>query len=144
MVEIPSAALSIDDVLRETDSVSVGLNDLTQYLLAADRDDEFVELYHDPLQPVVLRLLHRIVQAAGAAGKPVTVCGELAGDPKLVPLMLALGVRRISVSRSHVARIGAVLADISAADAASLGPAVLGCATGSEVRRLLQERGMLP
>ena len=125
MVEVPSAALLIEDIIGHIDSVSVGLNDLTQYLLAADRDDEFVESYHDPLQPVVLRMLHQIVRVADAHGKPVTMCGELAGDPKLTALMLALGVRRISVSRSHVGRIGAALGDLSISDVAALGPAVL-------------------
>ncbi len=143
MVEVPSAALLIEDIIGQIDSVSVGLNDLTQYLLAADRDDEFMESYHDPLQPVVLRLLHQLVQVADAHGKPVTVCGELAGDPKLTALMLALGVRRISVSRSHVGRIAAALANLSISEVASLGPAVLHCSTGREVRQLLQARGMI-
>jgi phosphotransferase system enzyme I (PtsI) len=123
--------------------VSVGLNDLTQYLLAADRDDESVESYHDPLQPVVLRLLHHLVKVADANGKPVTMCGELAGDPKLTALMLALGVRRISVSRSHVSRIGAALGSLAMSDIASLGPAVLKCSTGRDVRQQLHARGML-
>ncbi len=144
MVEVPSAALLIEDMIGHVDSISVGLNDLTQYLLAADRDDEFVESYHDPLQPVVLRLLHRIVEVGNAHGKPVTMCGELAGDPKLTALMLALGVRRISVSRSHVNRLAAALAGLSVADVAPLGPAVLGCSTGREVRDVLKAHGMRP
>jgi phosphotransferase system enzyme I (PtsI) len=143
MVEVPSAALMLEDIIEQVDSVSVGLNDLTQYLLAADRDDEFMESYHDPLQPVVLRMLHRIVQTADAHGKPVTMCGELAGDPKLTALMLALGVRRISVSRSHASRVAAALTDLSISEVAPLGPAVLRCSTGQEVRELLQARGML-
>jgi phosphoenolpyruvate-protein kinase (PTS system EI component) len=143
MIEVPSAALLIEEFFDHIDSISVGLNDLTQYLLAADRDDEFVESYHDPLQPVVLRLLHQLVQSANAHEKPVTVCGELAGDPKLTALMLALGVRRISVSRSHVSRIAAALANLSISEVASLGPAVLQCSTGREVRQLLHARGMI-
>jgi phosphotransferase system enzyme I (PtsI) len=143
MVEVPSAALMLEDIIEQVDSVSVGLNDLTQYLLAADRDDEFMESYHDPLQPVVLRMLHRIVQTADAHGKPVTMCGELAGDPKLTALMLALGVRRISVSRSHASRIAAALTDLSISEVAPLGPAVLQCSTGQQVRELLQARGMI-
>jgi phosphotransferase system enzyme I (PtsI) len=142
MIEVPSAALLIDDVIDRVDSVAVGLNDLTQYLLAADRDDEFVESYHDALQPVVLRLVHRLVEAAVARGKPVTMCGELAGDPLLMPLMLALGVRRISVSRSHVNRIAAALRGLSMSDVASLGPSVLACSTGKEVRQVLQSHGL--
>jgi len=142
MIEIPSAALLIEEMIDRVDSVAVGLNDLTQYLLAADRDDEFVESYHDALQPVVLRLVHRLVETAVSRGKPVTMCGELAGDPLLTPLMLALGVRRISVSRSHVNRLAAALCGLSVADVAPLGRAVLACSTGKEVREVLRAHGM--
>jgi phosphoenolpyruvate-protein phosphotransferase (PTS system enzyme I) len=142
MIEVPSAALLIEEVIDRVDSVAVGLNDLTQYLLAADRDDEFVESYHDALQPVVLRLVHQLVQTAVSRGKPVTMCGELAGDPMLTPLMLALGVRRISVSRSHVNRLAAALCGLSVADVAPLGRAVLACSTGKEVREVLRAHGM--
>jgi phosphotransferase system enzyme I (PtsI) len=142
MIEVPSAALLIDEVIDRVDSIAVGLNDLTQYLLAADRDDEFVESYHDALQPVVLRLVHRLVETAVRRGKPVTMCGELAGDPLLMPLMLALGVRRISVSRSQVNSLGAVLCRLSMADVAPLGAEVLGCSTGKEVRQVLKAHGM--
>ncbi len=122
--------------------MAVGLNDLTQYLLAADRDDEFVESYHDALQPVVLRLVHRLVEVAVKRGKPVTMCGELAGDPLLTPLMLALGVRRISVSRSQVNSVGSALCGLSMADVAPLGAEVLACSTGKEVRQVLKAHGM--
>ncbi|HEV8069709.1 MAG TPA: phosphoenolpyruvate--protein phosphotransferase [Planctomycetaceae bacterium] len=142
MIEVPSAALLIEEVIDRVDSVAVGLNDLTQYLLAADRDDEFVESYHDALQPVVLRLVHRLVETAVSRGKPVTMCGELAGDPLLTPLMLALGVRRISVSRSHVNRLAAALCGLSVADVAPIGRAVLACSTGKEVREVLRAHGM--
>jgi phosphotransferase system enzyme I (PtsI) len=94
------------------------------------------------LQPVVLRLVHRLVQTAVARNKPVTMCGELAGDPLLMPLMLALGVRRISVSRSHVNRLAAALCGLSMTDIAPLGPAVLACSTGKEVRQVLKAHGM--
>jgi len=138
MIEVPSAALLIDEVIDRVDSVAVGLNDLTQYLLAADRDDEFVESYHDALQPVVLRLVRRLVETAVSRGKPVTMCGELAGDPLLTPLMLALGVRRISVSRSHVNRLASALCMLSMSEIVPLGAAVLACSTGREVRDVLK------
>jgi phosphotransferase system enzyme I (PtsI) len=144
MIEVPSAALLIDEIIDRVDSVAVGLNDLTQYLLAADRDDEFVESYHDALQPVVLRLVHRLAETAVNRGKPVTMCGELAGDPLLTPLMLALGVRRISVSRSHVNRLAQALRGLSCAEVAPLGPAALACSTGKEVREVLKAHGMQP
>jgi phosphoenolpyruvate-protein phosphotransferase len=143
MIEVPSAALLIDDMIGQVDSVAVGLNDLTQYLLAADRDDEFVEAYHDALQPAVLRLVHRLVQVSDAHGKPVTMCGELAGDPSLTALLVALGVRRLSISRSHVNRIAGVLADLELGAVSGLATEVLACTTGRAVRDLLRARGML-
>ncbi len=143
MIEVPSAALLIDDVIDHVDSIAVGLNDLTQYLLAADRDDEFVESYHDALQPVVLRLVHRLVEVAVKRNKPVTMCGELAGDPLLTPLMLALGVRRISVSRSHVNRLAVALCGLSLENVEPIGRAVLACTTGKEVRDVLKTHGMV-
>lgn len=103
MVEVPAAAIALDDLIEHVDSLSVGLNDLTQYLLAADRDDELVERYHDPLQPAVVRLLKQVVATANSAGKPITMCGELAGHPELVRVLLANGARRFSVSRLHFA-----------------------------------------
>lgn len=103
MVEVPSAAIVLDDLIEHVDSLSVGLNDLTQYLLAADRDDELVERYHDPLQPAVVRLLQQVLATADSAEKPVTMCGELAGNPELVRTLLSLGARRFSVSRLHFA-----------------------------------------
>jgi phosphoenolpyruvate-protein phosphotransferase len=143
MIEVPSAALMIDDVIGQVDSVAVGLNDLTQYLLAADRDDEYVEAYHDALQPAVLRLLHRLVRVADAHAKPVTMCGELAGDPNLTALLVALGVRRFSISRSHVNQIAGVLTNLTLGEVSGLGTDVLACTTGRDVRALLRSRGMI-
>ena len=71
------------------------------------------------------------------------MCGELAGEPKLTALMLALGVRRISISRSHVSRIAEAIGSLSIRDVSTLGPAVLRCSSGQEVRQLLQARGMI-
>ena len=86
--------------------------------------------------------MRRLVETAVSRGKPVTMCGELAGDPLLTPLMLALGVRRISVSRSHVNRLAAALCGLSVADVAPIGRAVLACSTGKEVREVLRAHGM--
>ena len=140
MIEVPSAAIMIDELIEQVDAVSVGLNDLTQYLLAADRDDELCERYHDALQPAVLRLLRRVILAADAAGKPVTLCGELAGDPSLTGVLLALGVRRFSVSRSHLRTVGQAL---QVADVRTLTPfaaEILAARTGSEVRSVVASR----
>lgn len=139
MIEIPSAALLIDEILPRVDAVSIGLNDLTQYLLAADRDDELVESYHDAMQPVVLRLLKRIAEAGAAQMKPVTICGELAGDPSLTGLLLALGLRRLSVGRTNYRAVLSAICEQDVRRLEGLGPEVLALSTAAEVRRWVQE-----
>lgn len=140
MIEVPSAAIMIDDILPEVDGISVGLNDLTQYLFAADRDDESVERYHDPIQPALLRLLRRLVDACHRASRPLTICGELAGDPSLTALLLALGIRRFSVSRSNYRSTIDVIRGLSCEELKGLADEVLKLVTGQAVRRYLADR----
>jgi phosphoenolpyruvate-protein kinase (PTS system EI component) len=144
MIEVPAAALLVEEILPRVDSVSIGLNDLTQYLLAADRDDEFVEKYHDAMQPAVLRLLHQTVVAADAAAKPLTICGELAGDPKLTGLLLALGIRRLSVARSSYRRVVASLRRFSLRSMEGMGEEVLKQGSAAAVRKYIAERLVEP
>jgi phosphotransferase system enzyme I (PtsI) len=139
MIEVPSAALMIEDILPEVDGVSIGLNDLTQYLFAADRDDESVERYHDPIQPALLRLLRRLVIACEQQSRPLTICGELAGDPSLTALLLALGVRRFSVSRSNYRSTVELIRSLSCDELRSVADDVLKLVTGQSVRRYLAE-----
>ncbi len=139
MIEVPAAALQVDEILPQVDSVSIGLNDLTQYLLAADRDDEFVERYHDAMQPAVLRLLKAVVAAAMAAGKPLTICGELAGDPKLTGLLLALGVRRLSVARSSYRGVVNSVRQLSIRSMEGIGTEVASQPTAAAVRSYIGE-----
>jgi phosphotransferase system enzyme I (PtsI) len=138
MIEVPAAALAISEILEDVDLVSIGLNDLTQYMLAADREDESVESYHEALQPAVLRLVRQVVSAADAAGKPVSVCGELAGDPALATALLALGLRRLSVSRPDYSRVVALTERLSMAELEKRRDAILRARTASEVRRILE------
>nr|WP_184435212.1 phosphoenolpyruvate--protein phosphotransferase [Roseospira goensis] len=98
MIEVPAAALSADALAREADFFAIGTNDLTQYALAIDRTDEAVAHLYEPLHPAVLRLIHFATGAAQAAGIPVSVCGEMAGDPRLTPLLFGLGVRELSMA----------------------------------------------
>jgi phosphotransferase system enzyme I (PtsI) len=138
MIEVPAAALAISEILEQVDVVSIGLNDLTQYLMAADREDESVQRYHDPLQPAVLRLVWQVVSAADAAGKPVSVCGELAGDPALATALLSLGLRRLSVSRPDYSRVVALTEQLSISELEERRDELLRARTGGEVRRILE------
>lgn len=97
MIEVPAAALALPAFLRSFDFVSIGTNDLIQYTLAIDRADEAVSHLYDPWHPAVLKLVADTIAGARAAGKPVSVCGEMAGDPAFTELLLAMGLRSFSM-----------------------------------------------
>ncbi len=97
MIEVPSAAIALPGFIRELDFMSIGTNDLVQYLLAADRNNDALGDLHTPLHPALLQLVHRVVRLARARGIPVSVCGEIAGDARLTPLLMALGLEELSL-----------------------------------------------
>jgi phosphotransferase system enzyme I (PtsI) len=105
MIEVPAAALMIDQFLTHFDFVSIGTNDLIQYTLAIDRADEAVSHLYDPWHPAVLHLIEHTIRRANAAGKSVCVCGEMAGDPAFTDLLLAMGLRSFSMHPSRVASV---------------------------------------
>jgi phosphoenolpyruvate-protein phosphotransferase (PTS system enzyme I) len=105
MIEVPAAALMLPAFLRHFDFISVGTNDLIQYTLAIDRADESVAHLYDPWHPAVLGLLAGVIAQARAAGKHVSVCGEMAGDPDFTQLLLAMGLRSLSMHPSQIATI---------------------------------------
>jgi phosphotransferase system enzyme I (PtsI) len=105
MIEVPAAALMLPAFLRRFDFVSIGTNDLIQYTLAIDRADEAVAHLYDPWHPAVLHLLARAIAQARAVGKPVSVCGEMAGDPAFSEVLLAMGLRSFSMHPSQIASI---------------------------------------
>lgn len=97
MIEVPAAALSADAFAKELDFLSIGTNDLIQYTLAVDRIDDEVNYLYDPLHPSILRLIQMVIDAGNRAGIPVGMCGEMAGDPYYVPLLLGMGLRELSM-----------------------------------------------
>ena len=105
MIEIPAAALAIGLFLRRLDFLSIGTNDLIQYTLAIDRSDEQVSHLYDPLHPAVLMLLAHTITSAEKANIPVSVCGELAGDPTLTRLLLGMGLRQFSMHPAHILEV---------------------------------------
>ena len=102
MIEIPAAALTMPLFLRHFDFLSIGTNDLIQYTLAIDRADEAVAHLYDPVHPAVLQLLASVIAQARAAGKGVSVCGEMAGDVAMTRLLLGLGLRSFSMHPSQI------------------------------------------
>ncbi|HEX5373630.1 MAG TPA: phosphoenolpyruvate--protein phosphotransferase [Aquabacterium sp.] len=105
MIEVPAAALTLPLFLRHFDFLSIGTNDLIQYTLAIDRADEAVAHLYDPWHPAVLHLVHNTIVQARAAGKGVSVCGEMAGDPAFTELLLAMGLRSFSMHPTQVAAV---------------------------------------
>jgi phosphotransferase system enzyme I (PtsI) len=117
MIETPGAALAADTLANFCDYFSIGTNDLTMYTLAADRGDEQVAHLYDPLHPAVLRLIRSAIRAAGNAGIPVNLCGEMAGNPRFTALLLGLGLRDLSMSAPNLPRIKQRILGLELADA---------------------------
>ncbi len=116
MIEIPSAALTVSSLLKYLDFVSIGTNDLIQYTLSVDRGDDAVAYLYQPAHPAVVRLLAHIIRTANRMGKPVSVCGEMAGDPRYTRLLLGLGLRRFSMNSSNLLAVKDVVLHSRIAD----------------------------
>ena len=109
MIEVPAAALMLPTVLRHFDFVSIGTNDLIQYTLAIDRADEAVAHLYDPWHPAVLQLIAQTIRDSRTAGKPVSVCGEMAGETAFTELLLAMGLRSFSMHPSQIAAVKQII-----------------------------------
>src|SRR5215472_4749575 len=105
MIEVPGAALAADSLAAEADFFAIGTNDLVQYTLAIDRSDEQVAHLYNPLHPAVLRLIQFAVEAARHHGMPISVCGEMAGEPRFAALLLGLGLRNLSMAPRNIPRV---------------------------------------
>jgi phosphotransferase system enzyme I (PtsI) len=137
MLEIPSAAVTADLFAREVDFLSIGTNDLIQYSLAVDRTDARVSRLYEPLHPAVLRTLRFIVHAAARHGTPVALCGEMASDPVLLPLLIGLGLREFSMSPSAIPVAKRVIRQVRADNMVRVAHGVLRMATVAEIERFL-------
>src|SRR5262249_17952890 len=140
MVEVPAAALCIDELLDEVDFVSIGSNDLVQYLMAADRDNPRVAHLCEPFSPALLRVLNSVIAACVARDKPVTLCGEMAGRPRCVLALFGMGLRRFSMSPALVPSVKEMLRHTTRAAAEEVTRAALAMHTVEEVRDYLTER----
>lgn len=140
MIEVPSAALVAGDLALELDFLSLGTNDLVQYLLAADRDDPSMSGYYRALHPAVLRLIRSVVVAAGQAGTRLTICGEMAGDPFYTELLLGLGLRTFSVAPRQLGEVRHEIRRGSVRAATALARRIVACRTRDEIREILDRR----
>jgi phosphotransferase system enzyme I (PtsI) len=133
MIEIPSAALIADSLARHVDFFSVGTNDLAQYTLAVDRLNERVAHLYHPSHPAIVRLIHTTVEAGHRHGCWVGVCGETAGEPAMIPLLLGLGVDELSATPTAVPRAKFLLRRLRFAEARTLAEFALHCESAAEI-----------
>jgi phosphotransferase system enzyme I (PtsI) len=137
MIEIPSAATTADLLAREVDFFSIGTNDLIQFSLAVDRTDARVSHLYEPLHPAILRTLRYVARSAARRGVPVSLCGEMASDPVVLPLLVGLGLREFSMSPSAIPIAKQVLRRISATEMARVATHVLRLGTAKDIERVL-------
>jgi phosphotransferase system enzyme I (PtsI) len=133
MIEIPSAALTADALAKRVNFFSIGTNDLIQYTLAVDRLNEKIAHLYEPTNPSVLRLIKMTADAAHAAGIWVGVCGEMAGDPLMIPLLLGLGVDELSVSHAAVTQVKYLLRRIKMSEAKEIATLALASESSQEI-----------
>lgn len=136
MVEIPSAAVLADALAPHVDFFSIGTNDLTQYTMAAERGNPQLNYLNDALHPAVLRLIGEVTTAAEKHGKWVGVCGELAGDPPAVPILIGLGVRELSLNAAGIPRVKAIVRNLTTEQAKQAARQALACTNAQEVREM--------
>lgn len=136
MIEIPSAALAADSLAKRVQFFSLGTNDLVQYSLAVDRMNEKIAHLYEPSHPAILRLIQMTVEAAHRKGLWAGVCGEMAGDPAMVPLLLGLGVDELSCSPPLVPQIKKLVRQIKQSEAEALVKQAFECDSGTEIHAL--------
>jgi len=139
MIEVPSAVLTIENIVEEVDFLCLGTNDLVQYLLAVDRDNETVAESFRTLHPSVLRAVKIVLTAAEKKGIPVIICGEMAGSPVYVPILLGLGATELSMNVNSIGRVRRVVSSIALEEARKLVVNLETCRTPDEVENAVAE-----
>ncbi|QLF93334.1 phosphoenolpyruvate--protein phosphotransferase [Pseudomonas sp. ABC1] len=139
MIEVPAAVYQTRELARMVDFISVGSNDLTQYLLAVDRNNPRVADLYDYLHPAVLEALQRVVTDAHAEGRPVSICGEMAGDPAAALLLLAMGFDSLSMNATNLPRVKWMVRQVSSQVARDLLEQVMQLESPQAIRSLVQE-----
>jgi phosphotransferase system enzyme I (PtsP) len=134
MIEVPSAVWQIDKLIRMVDFASIGSNDLTQYLLAVDRNNDRVAKLYDSLHPVVLAATRHVIEQSRAAGRPISVCGEMAGDPAAALLLLAMGVDSLSMNLGSLLKIKWMIRSVRYEETQALLAEVLELDTAAAIR----------
>ncbi|HLB05235.1 MAG TPA: phosphoenolpyruvate--protein phosphotransferase [Thermodesulfobacteriota bacterium] len=140
MMEIPSAAAIADILAKEADFFSIGTNDLIQYSLAIDRVNEHVAYLYEPLHPAIIRIIKGVVDAAHNAGIKVSMCGEMAGEPAYVPILLGLGLDELSMNAPVIPWVKKIVRGMSMIDAKKLLDDIMAFSAAAEIERCVRER----
>ena len=136
MVEVPSAVFMIECILDEADSICLGTNDLVQYLLAVDRDNESVAGWFRTLSPAVIKAVKTVIDACNRRGVSCVVCGEMAGSPYYVPILIGFGAKELSMNPNSIGRIRSLISNIAYEEAARLARQIESCKTATEIEEL--------
>jgi len=139
MIEVPGAALAADALAAEADFFAIGTNDLVQYTLAIDRSDEQVAHLYNPLHPAVLRLIQFAVEAAMRRGMPISVCGEMAGEPRFAALLLGLGLRNLSMAPRNIPRVKQRIRNLDMVAATRRARAIMDQSDSARIAALLDD-----
>ena len=139
MIEVPAAAIGVHGLVDAVDFMSIGTNDLVQYLLAVDRNNDALGDLYSPLHPGVLRLLAHVIGAGAQSGTPVAVCGEMAGDTRLAPLLLAMGLREFSLHPASLLELRRAIRECRLDSLRERGGKLLQARDRSAIERWLQE-----
>ncbi len=138
MIEVPSAVFTANEIARHVDFLCLGTNDLVQYLLAVDRDNETVADWYQTLHPAVIRAIKEVIAAGYKAGKSVTICGETAGSAFYVPLLIGLGARELSMNVNSISQIRRLIAGVSVSEAGRLVESIETLETADEIEETLR------
>jgi phosphotransferase system enzyme I (PtsP) len=137
MLEVPAVIFQLDQFAKRVDFLSVGTNDLTQYLLAVDRNNARVASLYSSYHPSVLQALYHIIKTSERCNIPVTVCGELAGDPNGALILMAMGYRKLSMNAHSLRKINWVIRNLVLSEIESLLPSILSCDSPIDVKSLV-------
>jgi len=140
MIEVPGAAILADDLCSVADFFCLGTNDLIQYLLAADRDNENVAGWYQTLHPAVLRTVSDVIAAGKRGNRPVSICGEMAGSPFYVPLLVGMGAEELSMNANSLPEVRRVIGSIAFEEAQALASRVLKLASAKEIETQIREQ----
>ncbi len=139
MIEVPAAVSLVDKILEEVDFLCLGTNDLIQYYLAADRDNETVAAWYQTLHPAVLQAIRSVILAAHDAEKPLIVCGEMAGSPFYAPLLVGLGATHLSMNANVIGRVRTMIKGIAYEETRALVKSIEGASTAEEVEEIVTD-----